>query len=50
LSGTLFNFFINDLIEECHRTGVGAVYIDLIVAILVFCDDICRFSINESEM
>jgi hypothetical protein len=50
LSGTLFNFFINDLIEECHRAGVGAVYIDLIVAILVFCDDICLLSISESEM
>jgi hypothetical protein len=50
LYDTLFNFFINDLIEECHKAGVGAVYIDLIVAILVFCDDICPLSINESEM
>jgi hypothetical protein len=50
LSGTLFNFFINDLIEECYKAGVGAVYIDLIVAILVFCDDICLLSIDESDM
>jgi hypothetical protein len=41
LSGALFNFFINDLIEECYQSGVGAIFIDIIVAILVFCDDLC---------
>jgi hypothetical protein len=50
LSGALFNFFINDLIEECYQSGVGAVFIDIIVAILVFCDDICLLSPNENEM
>ena len=50
LSGTLFNFFINDSIEECYRSGVGAVYIDFIIAFLVFCDDICLLSINENDM
>ncbi len=43
-------FFINDLIEECHRAGVGATNIDLIVAILVFGDDFCLLSLNESEL
>ena len=50
LSGTLFNFFINDLIEDCYNSGVGAKYIDVIIAILVFCDDICLLSLNEKEM
>ena len=50
LSGTLFNFFINDRIEEFYRAEEGSVYIDLIVAILVFCNDICLLSLYESEM
>ena len=50
LSGALFNFFINDLIEECYQSGVGAIFIDIIVAILVFCDDICLLSPDKEGM
>jgi hypothetical protein len=39
MSGALFNFFIDDLIQECIQSGVGAYFVDIIVAILVFCDD-----------
>ncbi len=44
LSGSLFNFFINDLIELCCNANIGASFMDLIVCILVFCDDICLLS------
>ena len=33
LSGALFNFFIDDLIEECYQSSVGAIFIDIFVAI-----------------
>jgi hypothetical protein len=41
LSGSLFNFFINELIEICCNANIGAKFIDIIVCILIFCDDIC---------
>jgi hypothetical protein len=50
MSGALFNFFIDDLIQECIQSGFGAYFVDIIVAILVFCDDICLLSPNEYEM
>ena len=50
LSGALFNFFIDDLIEECYQSGVGAIFIDIIVPILVFYDDICLLSPDKEGM
>jgi hypothetical protein len=35
----LFNFFINDLIEECINSGLGAKVYEIIMNILGFCDD-----------
>jgi hypothetical protein len=43
-------FLLMIIIEDCYNSGVGAKYIDVIVAILVFCDDICLLSLNEKEM
>ena len=50
MSGALFNFFIDDLIQESIQSGVGAYFIDIIVATLVFCDDIWPLSPNEYEI
>jgi hypothetical protein len=50
LSGDLFNFFIDDLIHECCNAGVGVFFIDIIIAILCFCDDVCLLSPNEHDM
>ena len=50
LSGSLFNFYINDLIEECHLSGAGIAFIDMIISIIVFCDDICLLSLNLQNM
>jgi hypothetical protein len=49
LSGALFNFCIDDLIHECSNSGIGAYLIDIFVAFLVFCDDVCLLS-PENEM
>jgi hypothetical protein len=40
LSGAFFNFFINNLIEECYQSGVGAIFID----------DICLPTPDEEGM
>ena len=37
LSGSLFNFFIDDLIQECCQSGLGASFMNIIVAILYVC-------------
>jgi hypothetical protein len=50
LSGSLFNFFINDLIELCSNANTGASFMQLVVCILVFCDDICLLSDSIEEM
>ena len=50
LSGALFNYFINDLIEECVQSGVGAKFIEILIAIIVFCDDICLLIQIKEEM
>ncbi len=43
LSGSLFNFFINDLIEFCCNANIGASFME-------FCDDICLLSDSIEEM
>ena len=50
LSPHLFNFFINELIELCCNANIGAKFIDIIVCILIFCDDICLLSDSIEEM
>ena len=50
LSGSLFNFFINDLIELCCNPNIGASFMEIVVCILVFCDDICLLSDSIEEM
>ena len=50
LSGTLFNYFIDDLIQECCQSGIGASFINIIVSILCFCDDVCLMSPNVIEL
>ena len=49
-SGSLFNFFIDDLIQECCQAGLGASFINIIVAIICFCDDICLISPDAHEL
>jgi hypothetical protein len=50
LSGDLYNCAIDDLISECCNSGLGASFIEIILCILGFCDDLCLFSCSESEM
>ena len=50
LSGDLFNCVIDDLIIKCCNSGLGARFIEIILCILGFCDDLCFFSCNEVEM
>jgi hypothetical protein len=50
LSGDLFNCSIDDLIIECYNSGFGASFIDIILCILGFCDDLCSFSCSEVEL
>ena len=49
LSGDLFNCFIDDLIFECCNSGFGACYINIILCILGFCDDLCLFSFSSDD-
>ena len=41
MSGALFNFFFDDLIHECCQAGIGASFLNIIIAIICFCDDSC---------
>jgi hypothetical protein len=41
---------MDDLIQECCQSGIGTYFIDIIVAILAFCDDVCLLSPDESEL
>ena len=47
LSGDLFNCFIDDLIYECCNSGF---YIEIILCILGFCDDLCLFSFSSDDL
>ena len=44
LSPFLFNFFINDMIEQCVKKKIGARFENLNVSIIVYCDDILLIS------
>jgi hypothetical protein len=50
MSGALFNFFIDDLIHECCQAGIGASFMNIIIAIICFCDDICLMSPDANEL
>ena len=50
LSGDQFNCLIDGLIDECCNSGLGAKYIDIVLSILGFCDDICLFSCCENDL
>ena len=50
LSLALFNFFINDLIEECLNSGLGAMIGDLNVCIVAYYDDIILLSPTKAHM
>ena len=41
---------IDDLIIECYNSGFGATFIDIILCILGFCDDLCLFSCSAVEL
>ena len=44
LSPFLFNIFINDLIEECTNSNIGALVGNLNISIIVYADDILLLS------
>ena len=50
ISGALFNFLIDDLIQECCQAGIGAAFINIMVTIICFCDDVRLLSPNETEL
>ena len=50
LSPFLFNFFINDLIELCYNSGLGAHIGNILMNIIGFCDDITLLSPCFKEM
>ena len=50
LSGDLFNIFIDDLINDCVNSGLGAKFILIILCILCFCDDICLLSSSSDDL
>ena len=50
LSGDLFNIFIDDLINDCVNSGLGAKFVLIILCILCFCDDICLLSGSSDEL
>ena len=50
LSSDLFNIFIDDLINVCVGSGLGARFILIILCILCFCDDICLLSSSSDEL
>lgn len=50
LSPYLFNFFINDLIEECIEKNIGAKFEQLNLSIIVYCDDILLISPIEKHL
>ena len=50
ISGALFNFYIDDLIKQCAEAGLGAKFIDIIMSILGFCDDIGLLSDTITDL
>ena len=50
LSPFLFNFFIDDLIEQCVQKNIGARFGDLNLCIIVYADDILLISSVETHM
>ena len=50
LSGDLFNCFIDDLIVECCNSGFGAQFIEIVLCIIGFCDDICLLSCSSNDL
>ena len=46
----LFNFFINDLIEECVNRNIGAKFEHLNLSIIVYADDILLLSPIEKHL
>ena len=50
LSPTLFNLFINSLIAEIKKLGLGVKCGELLLAILAFADDIALIAESEQEL
>ena len=44
ISGILFNFFLDELLELCSQSGFGATFFEIIQCIFGFCDDLCLLS------
>ena len=50
LSPTLFSIFINDLIKEVEQAGIGVKYLNDIINILVFADDVVVLAENPDDL
>lgn len=52
LSPTLFNVFINDILESNHRDGLGVTVpgLSYLLSGLLFADDLCLIAGSESEL
>jgi hypothetical protein len=50
LSPFLFNFYINDLLEECIKANIGAKLEPFNVSIICYCDDITLISSSIHDM
>jgi hypothetical protein len=50
LSPFLFNYFINDLLEKCQQTNMGAKIGNKIMCIIGYCDDIIIMSPVANQM
>ena len=47
---TLFNLFINDLIEEIKQLNLGVKCGEILVALLMFADDIAIMAETEEDL
>ena len=50
LSAYLFNFFINDMLEECLKLDIGAKIGQTNVSIIAYCDDILILSPSTTHL
>ena len=50
LSPFLFNFFINDLIEDCIHNEIGARVNNFNTSVIGYCDDLNILSSNEKQL
>ncbi len=50
ISPMLFNFFINDLIEQCVNANIGAVIGSNNVSVIAYCDDLILLSPLKSHL